>query len=238
MKLHCPTCNRPVDIGNASRYEVFTCACGRKFRGIHAEECLLDYLFWKYAGVPVRLLTFGQFGRLDQNKLTITSCPFCDSEIGISYNSKYLGVTGPSHCWACTNKLPTDPVNNLIERDGQKSVPKGALPTTASTPPLPSRSLPPPSPPGEQSLTELLKAGRHKIARGEYDRAVELFTEAIRLAPASVEAYFGRACAHYDKGYLRREFAAAIPDLVMTLRFDPSHQEAKERLDEAKKNLP
>jgi len=26
---------------------------------------------------------------------------------------EFLGVTGPSHCWACTNKLPTDPVNNL-----------------------------------------------------------------------------------------------------------------------------
>jgi len=113
MKLHCPTCNRPVDIGNASRYEVFTCACGRRFRGIHAEECLADYLFWKFAGVPMRLMTFGLFGRLDTNKLNYTRCPYCDAEIGIEGNRDTLGVTGPSHCWACTNKLPTEPVNNL-----------------------------------------------------------------------------------------------------------------------------
>jgi hypothetical protein len=24
VKLHCPTCNRPIDIGHASRYEVFS----------------------------------------------------------------------------------------------------------------------------------------------------------------------------------------------------------------------
>jgi hypothetical protein len=113
MKLHCPTCNRSVDIGHASRYKVFACACGRKFRGIHAEECLADYLFWKFAGVPMRLMTFGLFGRIDTNTLNYTRCPFCDAEIGISYSREFFGVTGPSHCWACTNKLSTDPVNNL-----------------------------------------------------------------------------------------------------------------------------
>jgi len=79
---------------------------------MNAEECLADYLFWKFAGVPMRLMTFGLFGRLDTNKLNYTCCPHCDAEISISYSREFLGVTGPSHCWACTNKLPTDPVNN------------------------------------------------------------------------------------------------------------------------------
>lgn len=113
MKLHCPTCNRPVVIGNASRYKVFGCACGRKFRGIHAEECLADYLFWKFAGPTMRLFTFGLAGRIDQNKLNYTFCPYCDAEISISYSRVFLGVTGPSNCWACTNKLPTGPVNSI-----------------------------------------------------------------------------------------------------------------------------
>ena len=37
-------------------------------------------------------------------------CLNCDAEIGIQGNPHALGVTGPSHCWACTNKLPTEPV--------------------------------------------------------------------------------------------------------------------------------
>lgn len=123
MKLHCPTCNRAVDIGDASRYEVFTCACGRQFRGLHAEECLTDYLFWKFAGVPMRIFTFGLFGRIDQNKLNSTCCPHCNAEIGIANSREFLGVTGPECCWACTRKLPTEAVNNLIEWDGQRWVP-------------------------------------------------------------------------------------------------------------------
>jgi len=64
------------------------------------------------AGPITRLFTMGIFGRLDHS-LNSTPCPYCYAEIGISYSREFLGVTGPSHCWACTNKLPTDPVNNL-----------------------------------------------------------------------------------------------------------------------------
>lgn len=170
MKLHCPTCNQPVDIGNASRYEVFTCACGRQFRGLHAEECLLDYLFWKFAGPTMRLFSFGLAGRIDQNKLNYTFCPYCDAEISISYSKEFLGVTGPVNCWACTRTLPTDAVNNLkkwvtidgerryVDRDypeptaretplpqpdpPQTAIPAAVDPPSAPKPPKPSKKHP------------------------------------------------------------------------------------------------
>ncbi len=113
MKLHRLTCNRAVDIGDASGYEVFACTCGREFRGIHAAECLADHLYWKFADPTVRVFTMGLAGRIDNNTLGLTCCPYCHVEIGIRNNPQHPDVTGPGNCWVCTRRWPTEPVDNL-----------------------------------------------------------------------------------------------------------------------------
>lgn len=122
MKLHCPTCDRKLDIGGASRYETFTCPCGRNFRGIHAKEGLLDVVIEKLV-FPFHLLTAGIFFK-GPTLLNQTPCPFCHARIKVSTNPEYKGVVGPEYCWACTKKLPTEPVNNMVKWDGSKWVPR------------------------------------------------------------------------------------------------------------------
>lgn len=122
MKLICPTCERKLEIENASRYDIFCCPCGRSFRGIHAEEGLLDVVVEKLV-FPFHLLTAGIFYN-GPTLLNQTPCPFCHARIKVSSNPDYKGVVAPEYCWACTNKLPTDVVNNLVKWDGSKWVPK------------------------------------------------------------------------------------------------------------------
>lgn len=112
MKLYCPTCDRMIDIGSASRFDVFSCPCGRQFRGIHAGEGLLDVVVEKLV-FPFHLLTAGIFYN-GPTLLNQTPCPYCHAAIKVSPSSEYKGVEAPEYCWACTNKLPTDAVNNLL----------------------------------------------------------------------------------------------------------------------------
>jgi tetratricopeptide (TPR) repeat protein len=56
-------------------------------------------------------------------------------------------------------------------------------------------------------------------AKGELDRAISEFNEAIRLDPASASAYCCRALAWYDKKDLDR----AIADSNEAIRLDPKH---------------
>lgn len=222
MKLHCPTCNGAVDIGDASRYSIFTCGCGRQFRGIHADECLADYLFWKFAGVPTRLLTFGLFGRLDQNKLNYTLCPFCDAEISISYRTEFKGVSGPENCWACTRKLPTEAVNNLIEWDGQKWVPKKS-PAASPTVPPPASSVPPPIDPDAATKAQVhIDRAERLEDKEQWAAAITEYTAAIRLDPSSWLAYLKRGEAQQ----MVDDHARAIADLTKAIELNGSCAEA------------
>ena len=58
--------------------------------------------------------------------------------------------------------------------------------------------------------------------KGEFDKAIADFTEAIRLDPRRAEAYWGRAHAYAKKG----EFDKAIADFTEAIRLDPRHAEA------------
>jgi hypothetical protein len=215
VKLHCPTCNKPVDIGNASRFELFTCACRRKFRGIHADECLADYLFWKFAGVPVRLLTFGLAGRIDRNKLNYTSCPFCDAEISITYTGQYKGVEGPSHCWACTRKLPDDPVNNL-KPPAATTIPAPSV--TSTDPPV----LTPTDPDAVAKAKAHIDNAERLSEKGKWGPAIAEYTAAIRLDPSSWLAYLKRGEAQQ----MVDDHAKAIADLTRAIELNVGCAEA------------
>jgi len=101
MKLICPSCQSRVDIGAESRYDIFTCNCGRRFRGIWANLAALDFVVNKYLN-PLSLF-WGDSYELPNH----TACPYCNSRIRIGDG----GSSSPSHCWACGKGLPTSRIN-------------------------------------------------------------------------------------------------------------------------------
>ena len=79
--------------------------------------------------------------------------------------------------------------------------------------------------PDEQANRQAIEAverGIKHLENEQDDRAIECFTEAIRLCPALANAYFARACAYDDKG----DFDLAIADCTEVIRRDPEHVRA------------
>jgi tetratricopeptide (TPR) repeat protein len=82
-------------------------------------------------------------------------------------------------------------------------------------------------------IEELMKAGRHKNARGEYQLAIDAFSEVIRLNPKNADAYFGRGDAYYGIAFRTNDYRAAMADFREALRLNPDHEDAKRYLQEA-----
>ncbi len=72
---------------------------------------------------------------------------------------------------------------------------------------------------GEASLDYLIGQGSKAITRKDLSSAIELFTQAIELAPHWPEAWNKRATAYYLRGNLK----AAKDDIEETLRLEPRH---------------
>ena len=70
--------------------------------------------------------------------------------------------------------------------------------------------------PGENTIIFEIRGRAHAI-RGEYDKAIADFTEAIRLNTKSAEAYCGRGIIYLEKGDLDN----AIADISEAIRLDP-----------------
>ena len=76
--------------------------------------------------------------------------------------------------------------------------------------------------PGEQGNPQAIEAverGVGYLENEQDNRAIECFTEAIRLCPGFTNAYFARPCAYDDKG----DFDRAIADFTEVIRLTPEH---------------
>ncbi len=76
--------------------------------------------------------------------------------------------------------------------------------------------------PDEQANRQAIEAverGVQYLENEDGDRAIECFTQAIRLCPEFTNAYFARACAYDDKG----DFDLAVADCTEVIRLDPDH---------------
>jgi tetratricopeptide (TPR) repeat protein len=79
-----------------------------------------------------------------------------------------------------------------------------------------------PGEPANLQAIEAVERGIQYLENEKGDRAIECFTEAIRLCPEFTSAYFARACAYEDKG----DFKLAIADCTEVIRLDPDHLRA------------
>lgn len=105
MKLICPSCQKRIKIGEASRYDIFTCDdCGRQFRGIYADHAPLDFVLKKY---------FTLASGYDAARQT--PCPYCWASISLGFRWEE-GVNAPDYCWSCGKNLPTSEIKTRIRK--------------------------------------------------------------------------------------------------------------------------
>jgi len=93
-----------------------------------------------------------------------------------------------------------------------------------------------PEPPGEAvaDSSEIYNGiGNEYYGERDYDKAIDAYTQAIRLNPNIAEAYFCRGNAYYYKN----EIVKAAEDWAATLRINPKHPEARNNLRDVLKRI-
>jgi lipoprotein NlpI len=72
----------------------------------------------------------------------------------------------------------------------------------------------------DPNIAEAFQYRGHAYRRkGDYDRAIPDYDEAIRLNPKLAEAFYNRGTARFNQGH----FGAAVPDLAAAVRLSPEN---------------
>lgn len=109
--------------------------------------------------------------------------------------------------------------DRLREANRAAPAPTAEIPLAAATPGAP----PADAPMGlANGVAALIQRGTQYNLASNYDRAIADFTEAIRQAPNSAQAYYGRAAVYYNIG----DYDRAIQDYDQVLRIDPRNSSA------------
>lgn len=75
--------------------------------------------------------------------------------------------------------------------------------------------------PREQRAQQLLNEGTEKVAQGQHQEAIRLFTKAIELMPDFAQAYTYRGSAKFDTG----DWDGAYDDYTRAIEIDPTYAE-------------
>lgn len=75
--------------------------------------------------------------------------------------------------------------------------------------------------PREQKAQKLLREGSEKVARGQHDEAIKVFSKAIKLMPDYAVAYSYRGSAKFDLG----DLDGAHDDYTKAIEIDPTYAE-------------
>jgi len=89
-----------------------------------------------------------------------------------------------------------------------------------------SQAMPMPGGPTTESIEDYIQAGYQYSKNHQYERAIEAFTQAIKLDPSKVEGYHRRGFAYLDKD----QYDAAIKDFQQALRLNPQDDYAYHHL--------
>jgi formylglycine-generating enzyme required for sulfatase activity/tetratricopeptide (TPR) repeat protein len=99
---------------------------------------------------------------------------------------------------------------------------KPKSPPAAETPHQPGAPRSPDPPPPPPLASDFLRRGASDLDKGEHDKAIANFTEAIRLAPGDAAGYEARGNAHLAK----QEYDKAAGDFTAVIRLNPEHTSA------------
>ncbi len=72
---------------------------------------------------------------------------------------------------------------------------------------------------GDESVDALLQEGIEAMQRGNYQAAIDLFTQVIEVAPKFAEGYNKRATTYY----LMQRYEESIADCERTIALNPHH---------------
>ncbi len=122
--------------------------------------------------------------------------------------------------------------------DLKRFKPTPPAPSPAQTPPVgtrPAVSTPAPAPsaPTGMSARQYFDRAEEHRNKGDYDRAIADYTEAIRLNPQLANAYANRGNSYYYK----KDYDRAIADYEAALRIDPNTQNAAKSLQNSRDAL-
>ncbi len=90
------------------------------------------------------------------------------------------------------------------------------------TPTSTANPIPNPDAPSLQTAIEYYEQGKKLSGEGDYDAAIEQFTQAITLNPEYAVAYNNRGWAYYEKG----EYDRAIQDYDQAIALDENYKDA------------
>lgn len=115
MLMLCPSCDKRICTANQSRFDVFTCECGRQFRGIHADIDMVNNTIWSIGQVLVPLWKTVIGTR--EICYWHTACPYCWIQVPLVKSSVSKGYNSPDYCYSCQKRLPTETVNHFVKYD-------------------------------------------------------------------------------------------------------------------------
>lgn len=193
MKIKCPKCNKPMEIGDQSRFEIFRCgSCQYAFVGLEAELSPLNQVLGFFFG------TGREFNYLNIGK---TPCQHCGAAIQLWHHKDRPGYEGPSACHSCGRKLRRRK-KIMTEQDVLPSTASPAnQPSAPTSPPrltedeieaarivadVQAGRLPAPLAPGEDQMTPEEEAEYQELKRGfeELDRKKSEKLAGAPVAPA------------------------------------------------------
>lgn len=107
MKFICPRCTVSFK-SNDSRYNIWSCDnCGCKFRGIHADANMFDYVLHLIPFTPWFFNLDTSYNLKSANGgPDVTKCPFCFSYLR-GFGGKSKEGVWPTVCCKCCRELPT-----------------------------------------------------------------------------------------------------------------------------------
>ncbi len=121
------------------------------------------------------------------------------------------------------------PIKTFVQLAQRVGVNLDSSVATSSPPP------PPPTTTPRERLTprEFFNRALNKYKQGDYQGAIEDYTQAIRLDPNYAKAYHGRGIARYDLGDLQE----AMADYNQAIRLDPNYAPAYNNRGTARDDL-
>lgn len=152
--------------------------------------------------------------------IILEACDWLDSDHELS-NFQALPTDGkPINKWNPRSdgwQNVVDGIRRIINEDGADDAPVGRKPPPGGPPPSGGQTLSP-----SMNITIIFEYGNFSMMLGQLNRAIESYSEAIKLDPNNADAYNNRGIAYGKKG----EHDLAIKDFNKAIDLNPNSANA------------